>query len=507
MISLQQVERQLANIRYWRYVKYVHRGRWISAPYLTFLCDEVQAFLEDTQTEYTIFCISLPPQHGKSMSLTETLPSWYIGKHKTRRVIEVSYNDDFAQKFGRRNREKIIEFGQKFFDISLSKSTGSTTEWELDNGVGGMLSKGVGGAITGNPADLIVIDDPVKNRQEAESEIYRERVWDEWLNSIRTRLSAKGKTIVIMTRWHEDDLVARMIKNEGSVVKVLNIPCEAEDDDPVFREPGEALGVVLGKDTEWMRKFKKVYETKEGSRVWQALYQGHPTAQEGNIFKRRWFKFYTRDPITDENHSPTLQNFERLPTQFDDVIQSWDCTFKDKDDSDYVTGQVWGRVGSNYYLLDRIKERLGIVETMSAILQMSAKWPRALLKLVEDKANGSAVIQMLQVKIPGMVAVEPDGGKIARANAVAPAFESGNVYLPDASIAPWVVEYMDEMCAFPNGAHDDEVDSTTQALNRFIYYTNTKPPEDEHGHSLDKRVKEKLASLSKPKRGGGLKQV
>ncbi|MCX7772293.1 MAG: terminase, partial [Clostridia bacterium] len=144
--TLDQVQIELANRRYWRYVEYVHRGRWKPAPYLIYLCNKVQDFLEDKLfnedgTKVQILCVSLPPQHGKSMSLTETLPSWVIGKFKTWRVIEVSYNEDFARKFGRRNREKINEFGERIFGVRISKSTGAMDEWELENGVGSMLSR------------------------------------------------------------------------------------------------------------------------------------------------------------------------------------------------------------------------------------------------------------------------------------------------------------------------------------------------------------------------------
>ena len=496
--SLDEINVALARKRYWRYVDYVHEGRWLEADYLIYVCNLVQDFLEgklkNGDQEVMILGISLPPQHGKSMSLTETLPSWYLGKYPTRRVIEVSYNEDFARKFGRRNKEKIQRFGEKIFNIRISKTTTAQDEWELDNGVGSMLSRGIGGAITGNPADLIIIDDPVKNRQEAESEVYRERVWDEWLNSIRTRLAAKGKTIVIMTRWHEDDLIARMIKNEGKRVMYVNIPCEAEEDDPLFRETGEALGAVLGKDNAWLADFKPVYLTKEGSRVWQSLFQGNPTAAEGELFKRHWFKYYNK-----------------LPEYFDEIIQSWDLSFKDTDGSDFVSGQVWGRVGAQYYLLDRIKDRLGVPAVMRAIMSMTAKWPRSLIKLVEDKANGPAVIQLLQTRVPGLIAVNPEGGKIARAHAVSAAFEAGNVWLPDAEIAPWVVEYVDEMCAFPNGTHDDDVDATTQALNRLIYYTTHRPPvppePTDHEANIAWRMDKHLNDIGKGKRKGALKQV
>jgi predicted phage terminase large subunit-like protein len=146
-------------------------------------------------------------------------------------------------------------------------------------------------------------------------------------------------------------------------------------------------------------------------------------------------------------------------------------------------------------------------------MQMTKKWPKAMLKLIEDKANGPAVVQLLRTRVPGILAVNPDGGKIARANAVSPAFESGNVYLPDAEIAPWVVEYMDELCAFPNGANDDEVDQTTQALNRLIYFTDHRdppqPPPKDAEEALARRIDDHLDELIKHrnKKRGGYHQV
>ena len=481
------VLRTMASKRYWRYVEYVHQGRWRRAGYLIYVCDEIQAFLEDPNPDARILCLSMPPQHGKSLSITETLPSWYLGRHPDHRVIEISYNDDFAKKFGRRNREKVIAFGDPIFGIRLSSSTANVQEWELDNGIGGMQSRGIGGQITGSPAELIIIDDPVKNRQEAESETYRDRNWDEWLNSIRTRLQANGKAIIIMTRWHEDDLIARIMTDEIGV-NYINIPCEAEEDDPLFREVGEPLGHVLGKDEAWLASFKPVYmRSNGGSRVWSALFQGKPTAAEGNLIKRHWWRYY---------------NADTCPAYFDEQIQSWDCTFKDSDGTDFVVGTVWGRVGANIYLLDLHRDRMDLPTTMEAMIAMTAKWPRAIVKLVEDKANGPAVIQMLRTKIAGMIPIEPNGGKAARVQAILGAIESGNVYLPDAEIAPWVVAFVDECSSFmPNtdNAHDDQVDSMSQALNRLVYTTHHKEPApDRHPEgTIDRRVEDHRDNLIK----------
>ena len=389
----------------------------------------------------------MPPQHGKSQCVTESLPSWYLGNNPTKRVIEVSYGDDLAQRFGRRNKEKVIEFGKQLFNIELGKV--SDTDFEIKGHKGSMISKGIMAGLTGNPADLIIIDDPIKNRQEAESETYRNRIWEEFINSIYTRLSADGVIVLIMTRWHEDDLAGRLLNSMGNKCIEINIPLEAEANDILGRNIGDALFPTIGKDNVWLSEFKQAYTSAEGSRSWNALMQGRPTAQEGNLIKRNWFRYY-----------------KTIPDRFDQMLQSWDCTFKDSDGTDFVVGTVWGRVGADKYLLDLLRKRMDLPATMAAIIAMSAKWPKAFHKLVEDKANGSAVIQMLSNKIGGLTPVNPMGSKVARVQAVLPNFEAGNVYIPED--AEWTNDFVNECTSFPNGKYDDQVDSASQALIRLM---------------------------------------
>jgi predicted phage terminase large subunit-like protein len=156
-----------------------------------------------------------------------------------------------------------------------------------------------------------------------------------------------------------------------------------------------------------------------------------------------------------------------LPRRVDEQLQSWDCAFKDSETSDYVVGQAWGRMGSMYLLGDQIRGRMDFPATVHAVRELSGRFPGAAAKLIEDKANGSAVIQMLEREIVGILPVNPAGGKIARASAVSPLIEAGNVYLPHPLSAPWVDDFIEECAAFPNGAHDDQVDAMTQALLRW----------------------------------------
>jgi predicted phage terminase large subunit-like protein len=180
------------------------------------------------------------------------------------------------------------------------------------------------------------------------------------------------------------------------------------------------------------------------------LYQQSPQPAQGQIFKRDWWNFYRQAPFP-----------------FDEIIQSWDMAFKGTDASDFVVGQVWGRKKADKYLLDQVRARMDFPTTIQAVKTLSAKWPQAHAKLAEDKANGPAVIDTLKREISGLIAIEPQGSKEARANAVSPQIESGNVYLPDPSIAPWIHDLIEECAAFPKGTNDDQVDAMTQALLRL----------------------------------------
>lgn len=432
---------------YASYCYFVHKGKWIDTHFHKFLANKIQTFVETyTGNPYDILVLSCPPQHGKSLTVTETFPSWYVGKYPDRRCIIACYNDDFAGKFGRRNKAKIDEVGQFIFDIRLKKS--SDRDMEIADHDGGIITRGIMAGITGNAGDLIIIDDPVKNRLEADSSTYRERLWEEWENSIMTRTQAGTKIVIIQTRWHEDDLAGRVIASEN-FVEVVNIPVEAEENDILGRNIGDALCPEIGKDNKWLQEFKQRYA--DGKRAWNALYMGRPTSAEGNIFKREWWKYYNK-----------------LPEHIQLVGISVDATFKDSDTSDFVAIEVWGKLNNDYYLIDLIKKRMDFPETLRAIRYMADKYPNKHSILIEDKANGSAIISMLRHEIGGIIAITPTESKIARANAITGIVEAGNVYLPE--YADFTGEFVEEFASFPNGVHDDLVDACTQFINKFKFY-------------------------------------
>lgn len=409
--------------------------------------------------------VFMPPRHGKSEIVSRRYPAYMLGRNPNLEIIGTSYSASLASSMNR-DVQRIIEskeYDDIFPDTKLSGSNvrsdakGSylrnSDEFEIVGYRGSYKSAGIGGGITGSGADLAIIDDPIKNRSEAESQTYRDKVFDWFTSTLYTRLEKDASVLVTLTRWHEDDLAGKLLKlaeddPEAEQWEVISYPAIFDERNPKIdktdpRKQGEAL---------WPNKYNiKTLQTMKktiGSYEWSALYDQRPSPSSGGIIQRKWFKYY-----------------KVLPKKFDEVIQSWDLTFKDAKGSDYVVGQVWGRIGADKYLLDQVRGKFDFPQTIRIIKSLSAKWPQAKAKLIEDKANGPAVISTLKGQISGLIPVNPEGSKEARAYAVSPQIESGNVYLPEK--APWVHDFVEEWAVFPNGLNDDQVDTSTQALFRL----------------------------------------
>lgn len=455
ILQAELARREMARRWYSDYLPYVHGKNWKTTRMSQYLASEVQAFLEaDTGNAYDILVIETPPQHGKSMTLTETLPSWVMGRFPEWRIILGSYNDESAERFARRNKEKVRAFCGQLFGVEIGKID-RAVEFELNGHLGRLISRGIMSGVTGNPANLMIIDDPIKNRSEADSPTYRKKLWDEWQNSFKSRLAAHAKVIVIATPWHEDDMLAGLLRTEDNI-KLIRLPVEAEANDPLGRGVGEALCPELGKDNAWLQQFKASYQASAegGQRAWSSLYQCNPRVEGGNLVKRDWWREY--DPA-------------ETPAFATEVI-SVDAAFKGADNNDYVAITVWGKVGNDYYLRYCLNRHLDFTGTLDAIRQVRTLYPAARTVLIEDKANGSAIINVLQREM-FCVPVNPKGGKVARVNAVSAAIESGHVFVPRG--AAWLGDYIDQWTAFPAGAHDDMVDSSSQALSYLLYSTGT----------------------------------
>ena len=459
-IRAELARRELARRNYGDYLAYVNGESWKKTKLSRYLARELQSFVEEeTGNAYDILVLETPPQHGKSMTVTEALPSWCLGRHPDWRVIIASYNDETAERFARRNKEKVETFGETIFGVKIG-GINRATEFELSakEGITGrLISRGILAGITGNPANLLLVDDPIKNRTEADSEARRQQLWGEWLNSLKSRLAAGAKVVVIMTPWHEDDLAARLLRSEENI-RLVRLPVEAEEDDPLGRKAGDPLCPELGKGKRWLKQFKKSYlsDSEGGARAWSALYQCSPRAESGNVVQRDWWKYYE---VGEE---------ETFATE----VISVDAAFKGEEKNDFVAIEVWGKKGCDYFLRFCLNRHMDFPATLAAIRTVKQLYPRAMAVLIEDKANGSAIIQTLQKEM-FCIAVEPRGGKVARVNAVSPAIESGHVHLPRGE--PWVSAFVDQFTAFPAGKHDDMVDSATQALSYLLHASGELP--------------------------------
>jgi predicted phage terminase large subunit-like protein len=413
--------------------------------------------------------ISLPPQEGKSQRVTKTGSLWALTRNPETRIGIASYASALAESFGREIRNWITSFdgtdGTLDLRLRIAPDNGAAGRWSLEGHEGGVIAVGVGSGLTGRPLDCLIIDDPFADAEQAASESYRKKVWEWWQAVAATRLASPSPVIIVMTRWHEDDLAGRLLAAEdGAQWRVINIPAQADHSpekgqtDPLGRQPGQWLESARNRTVaQW-----EAIKVRSGVRVFTALYQGKPSPDAGDVWKREWWRRY---PTMLWSLGPDGGNY----VDCDEMIMSWDMAFKDTKTADYVVGQVWARRGANVYLLDQVRRRMSFTDTLTMFQTMVARWPQAAAKLVEDKANGTAIISMLQNKVGGIIPINPTESKKARAEAVAPYIEAGNVHLPTTDVALFEVdELVEEAAAFPNGSHDDQVDATSQALNRLF---------------------------------------
>jgi predicted phage terminase large subunit-like protein len=422
-----------------------------------------QALVDTYSTPDARLIISMPPQEGKSQRTSRRFPLWALTQNPELRIAIASYEANVARRWGRAIRDDITVHGHDL-GLHVRDDLSAQHEWQLAGSEGGVYTVGIGGALTGRPVDLLIVDDPIKDRAQADSPTYRDRAWDWWLEVGSTRLAPGAPVVIIATRWHHDDMIGRLLAAEDHHLwQVVNIPAQADTDtDPLGRQPGEFMTSARGRTPEQWEAIK----IRSGARTWASLYQGHPSPDEGGLFDRRAWDEYDVPLWIEDDGTCLVPNID-LDTE---LVQSWDLAFKDTKASDYVVGQVWLRRGANVYLLDQVRGRYGFTETVQQMRRMSARWPQAVAKYVEDKANGPAVMDALHGTLHGLIPVNPEGGKVARAQAVSPLVEAGNVHLPAPELAPWVGDLVEEAAQFPNGAHDDQVDAMSQALTRLMIH-------------------------------------
>jgi predicted phage terminase large subunit-like protein len=414
----------------------------------------------------------------KSLLVSVFWPAWEWITWPERRWLYSSYGAQLAIRDSIKCR-RLIESAwyQARWADRFALTSDQNTKGRFDNNRSGYrLSTSVGGAATGEGGDRIVCDDP-HNVQEAESDAVRKATLDWWDVVMSTRVNdpKTAAKVVVMQRCHQQDLSGHLIEQGGW--EHLCLPAEFEGAGCAtsigWSDPRTEHGELLWPDRFGTREIADL-KISLGSYAAAGQLQQRPSPSGGGLFRRHWFRYWQPrgadlPPVVVRLPDGTPRSIIaiEMPWRVEEQIQSWDCAFKDKESSDYVVGQAWGRVGSIYFLGDQIRGRMDFPSTLNAVRELSKRFPGTLAKLIEDKANGSAVIQMLYREIPGILPVNPEGGKIARAAAVSPLIEAGNVYLPHPLYAPWVDDFIEECAAFPNGAHDDQVDAMTQALLRW----------------------------------------
>lgn len=404
---------------------------------------------------------NVPPRSMKSILITVMFPAWVWASDPARRWMFVSYAEKLSTQHSLYRRNVIDSdwyqrlWGGKF---SFAKDQNLKTHYE-NSAQGAMFSTAMQASATGLGGDCLIFDDPL-NPDQALSETERKTVNDRFDQTFRSRLNdpATGVKIIVMQRLHEEDLTGHVLSKERDRWLHVSLPAIAEKSETIKFPVSGRVTERQPADLLWPERLpeKELASLKIGLGSWAfaGQYQQNPAPMEGGIIKRAWIEYY-----------------RELPEKFDLMVQSWDCTFKGDGDSDFVAGQVWGKFGGRFYMLPyRLHERLDFGPTKKAIKACAAKWPQAHAILIEDKANGPAIISELRAELSGVIAIDPNGlangGKVARAQATAPLWESRSILLPDPQVfeVPWLEQYIHDICTFPKAANDDDMDATSQAI-------------------------------------------
>lgn len=456
--------------------------------------------------------IFAPPGSAKSSYTTHRFASWYMGRHPDHSLICGSHTAQLAQRFGRKVRNTIGSpaFSDIFPGVALSSDSQAKGDWTLVNNGrpgGEYYAVGFEGAVAGRRANGILIDDPFKSIKEADSETTRDTVWDVYKTDMRSRLKGDdGWIIIIQTRWHPDDLSGRILPEnwdgesgwvtgrDGEKWYVLRIAMECDShDDPLHREIGETLWPEW-----WSPAYVRAEKLIQGTRNWNALYQGRPTTEEGAIIKASYWRKWPSD----------------VPPVCEYVLQSIDGAFEEDEEHDYSARTTWGifdiyNVENAKLVESMIQGRAkGEVQRFHAILLEAwrGKVPFHVFKrtvrdgfdeyepdtlLIEKKASGHSLIQEMRRAGLPVKATKPDRSKVARTHAAEPAFEQGCVWhMP----CDWAQSVIRESAQFPNGEHDDYHDTVTQAINRLrqMYHLRLNGEDDDEEEVTDPNKRESI---------------
>jgi len=408
---------------------------------------------ERTLHEQVFAVIEMPPRHAKTTYALNGLV-----RNLQARPASLNAFATYAGRYAR-SRSRIARGLALNAGINLDPAMANLDEWRTTFG-GGMLFAGFEGAWNGQGVDGVgVVDDPYKSRAEANSKVIKENVADFFWQTFMLRFEGSSYSVLVQhTRWCEDDLIGTLlVDGQGFPWEHIRLPAIAEENDLLGRMPGEPLWPERVSLDRLMKLKASI-----GTYAFNALFQQRPAPIEGSIFKRNWWRFYKTGIVgAPRPFGSTTVEAVPMPDRFDQVVLSIDATFKDSSTSDNVGFLIAGQKGRNLFLLDDRTKRMGFNATIAELLR-AVKDYRITRILIEDKANGPAIIDTLKAKIPGIIAINPRGGKESRAMAIEPDVESGGVLLPEG--AHWNEAFIEELAQFPNGANDDRVDALSQML-------------------------------------------
>lgn len=435
------------------FLSHARRGKWWTARHLEYTDAKVMA-LVNGESAKTMLIITEPPRHGKSEYCSAGLPAWYLGKFPEKRVILCSYEADFAASWGRKARDLLEQFGKDVFGVEVSGKSKAANRWDIAGHSGGMTTAGVGGAITGRGADLLLFDDLIKNAEQAASRGYRDKVWEWLISTALTRLEPGGIVVFIMTRWNEDDPVGRALREQAEQWELLNLPAICE-------EEGDALGRCVG-EALWPERYDAealaAIKSTVGAYYWSALYQQRPSPMGGLFFKRSMFRYAER-----LNGAYALHTGEAtllVPLDKCVVFQTIDLAISTDSRADWTCICTWARTPNNdLILLDVWRDRLEGPDQLPMIKRKREQFGAALVGIERTQYQLSMVQAAKRAGLPA-VELKADVNKVARALSIAARYEGGCVYHMKGD---WLDAYEKELVLFDKGEHDDQVDCAAYA--------------------------------------------
>jgi predicted phage terminase large subunit-like protein len=420
-------------------------------PHLVYIQDQLNRI---TSGEIRKLMIFIPPRHGKSELATIRYPVFRMERDPSMRVMLGCYNQDLANLFSRQARRIAISR-----DL-VGGGVKAQDEWDLYGGGSFRAASIGGGGVTGRGANLIIIDDPIRSREDANNALFREKAWEWYSNDIRTRLEPGGAIILILTRWHNDDLAGRILaSDDGPNWTVCSLPAEAEEGDPIGRE----MGAPLCPDRFDLPELKDLRSVLQLD--YFALYQQRPVAEEGGLYQRAWFR-YDNPPRTAEG-----------AYDFEQIVQAWDTASSET--GDYSVCVTAGVRENRAYVLDVYRARLETPDLLRQVKNQAERWQPNVL-IVEDASSGIAVLQMLrrETRLPILGVAPNRGGKLAHAKANLPYVEGGRVsFCP----GPYLPEFERELLSFPASRHDDQVDAFNICLSRIFGVVATRKASSHSG--------------------------